>query len=300
MQVHGNVAAWRALARFEHLVVTETADEVLLYDTEKHHIHHLNATTAAVWRHCDGTRSFGDLARLAGRELGAEVDEATVRLALTRLDGAGLLRDSLPADLRMSRMSRRGFIQRAGVAAAVAVPAIVSTTATASAQSPAVCGERCGAFLNVFSGDFSVEYPCGVQGSDCLRCAGELAYGKACGGAGWVCYIGSCASNQNLRVANTATGGIPGKEQLQAYGEEVYADELNESTERPAEEQTEAVAATSTEEITEVEPVVPTQEVDGGTEVPPEESTESGTEEPQAGTSEEGEPSGTTDGDDQR
>jgi hypothetical protein len=120
-------------ARTSGLVTTEAADEVLVYDTDRHHIHHLNITTAAVWRHCDGERAVGDLARLAGQDLGASVDEATVRLALTKLDDAGLLTEPLAAELRLSRMSRRTFMQRAGVAGALAVPAIVSTTAPAAA-----------------------------------------------------------------------------------------------------------------------------------------------------------------------
>jgi hypothetical protein len=133
-------------ARFQNLVVTETADEVLLYDTEKHHIHHLNATTAAVWRLCDGRNRIGDIARLAGQAMGASVDEATVRLALTKLDDAGLLQQSLVDDLRMSRMSRRTFMQRAGVASAIAMPAIVSTTAAVGASFSAPgCEEACDA-----------------------------------------------------------------------------------------------------------------------------------------------------------
>jgi hypothetical protein len=123
-------------ARFENLVVTETADEMLIYDPQQHHIHHLNPTTAAVWRLCDGRLGISDIARIAGMRLEGRVDEATVRLALTKLDEAGLLAQPLASDLRLSRMNRRAFLQRSAIAGAVAVPAIVSTTAPASAFSP--------------------------------------------------------------------------------------------------------------------------------------------------------------------
>jgi hypothetical protein len=70
--------------------------------------------------------------------------EATVRLALTKLDEAGLLAVPLLVDLRMSRMNRRTFLQRSAIAGAVAVPAIVSTTAPAAAQSPeGSCEQPC-------------------------------------------------------------------------------------------------------------------------------------------------------------
>ena len=136
MQVHARTTPRGPIARYENLVVTEAAGEVLLYETDKHHIHHLNATTAAVWRLCDGIHTVEDLSRLAGEALGSVVDDTTVRLALTKLDDAGLLAEPLAVEMRVSRMSRRAFMQRAGVAGAIAVPAIVSTTAAVSAQSP--------------------------------------------------------------------------------------------------------------------------------------------------------------------
>jgi hypothetical protein len=183
VQVHRNSEAGTPAARYDKLVVTETADEVLLYDTEKHHIHHLNATTAAVWRLCDGKHTVVDLAREAGQALGAAVDEATVRLALTKLDDAGLLQASLVDELRMSRMSRRTFMQRAGVASAIAVPAIVSTTAAVSAQSPIDnCSDTCTSDAN-----------CNTN---------QLNACKVCNG-------GVCSENICGRVCNTQNNPCP-------------------------------------------------------------------------------------------
>lgn len=135
-------AATVPAARCDRLIVTEAGDETLVYDTEMHHIHRLNATTAAVWRLCDGRRAVGDLARETGQALGASVGEASVRLALTKLDDAGLLQAPLSERLRVSRMSRRTLMQRVGVAGAVAIPAIVSVTMPAAAHHSA--GDSCG------------------------------------------------------------------------------------------------------------------------------------------------------------
>ncbi len=48
-------------ARITGLVITEAKDEVLVYDTERHHIHHLNRTSATIWRLLDGRRSMSEL-----------------------------------------------------------------------------------------------------------------------------------------------------------------------------------------------------------------------------------------------
>ncbi len=180
MLTQRNATATRPAARYDKLVVTETADEVLLYDTEKHHIHHLNATTAAVWRLCDGKHTVVDLAREAGRELGAEVDETTVRLALTKLDDAGLLKESLVDELRMSRMSRRTFMQRAGVAGAIAMPGIVSVTAASADHigfSESSCNHPC---------ESDDECVIGLQ--DCLFCiSGACRKEPPSKGCGAVC-----------------------------------------------------------------------------------------------------------------
>lgn len=120
-------------ARVDGLVTTEAADEVLVYDRDRHHIHHLNRTSAVVWRLCDGRRSADDVARLASAELGAPVSLEIVHLALAGLGDADLLTRPVVQEARVSSQSRRTFMKRAAVAGAVTVPAIISMTAPAAA-----------------------------------------------------------------------------------------------------------------------------------------------------------------------
>ena len=54
------------VARYQDLVITETGDELLVYDETSHQIHHLNAEAASVWRLCDGVRSIDAIARDSG------------------------------------------------------------------------------------------------------------------------------------------------------------------------------------------------------------------------------------------
>ncbi len=132
-------------ARIDGLVVTESRDEVLVYDTAQHHIHHLNQTSAIVWRLCDGRRTVADLVREAQVKDSGKVTEDSVRLALTKLADAKLLDGPLAASMQGARHTRRTLLKRAAVAGAVAVPAIVSMSAPAAAGaiSGLDCGETC-------------------------------------------------------------------------------------------------------------------------------------------------------------
>jgi hypothetical protein len=115
-------------ARSTGLVITEAAEEVLVYDTERHHIHHLNRTSAVIWRLLDGQRTADEIARLAAIELESAVDALSVRTALTTLSDADLLDGDLSADQRVLGQSRRRFLRKAAIAGA-AVPVIASITA---------------------------------------------------------------------------------------------------------------------------------------------------------------------------
>ncbi len=89
------------VARVHDLVTTATPDEVLVYDLLDHDIHHLNPTTTALWRACDGQRSVPEVAAAVEAALGAAVSQDTLRLALTQLEDARLLAGPLEAALRL-------------------------------------------------------------------------------------------------------------------------------------------------------------------------------------------------------
>jgi hypothetical protein len=132
-------------ARIADLVITESKDEVLVYDTSNHHIHHLNRLSAVVWRLCDGSRSVADVTRMTRASVSGEVNDEVVRMALTKLEAADLLSGALETQMRALGQSRRSFLRKAAVAGAVVVPAIVSMTApqAAAALSPGP-GRSCG------------------------------------------------------------------------------------------------------------------------------------------------------------
>ena len=126
------------LARSEGLVVEPLDDELLVFDSQVGRAHSLNASAAAVWRSCDGTRTREQLAAEAGLEL------AAVDLALESLAGCELLIDFTPST---QRVSRRTVLRQAAVAGAgvgMALPVIRSIAAPSAAMAASGANAKCG------------------------------------------------------------------------------------------------------------------------------------------------------------
>jgi len=136
-------------ARRDGLVVRELADEVLVYDTERHKAHCLNPMAAAVWRHCDGQTTVAEVARRLQQDLSTPVDRAVVFSALAQLGRARLLmgevRRRSDETGRSGRegdeggLSRRELMRLLGGAAA-SIPLVTTITAPAAAQALSCAG----------------------------------------------------------------------------------------------------------------------------------------------------------------
>ena len=116
------------------LVLTElpddsAPDEVVVYDTERHHAHTLNRIAALVWKACDGERTVADIARVVGGELGAPVDERVVWLAVQSLSEKRLLSGALSH--RWLPLTRRELVQLGGLAALPVIASVVVPPASA-------------------------------------------------------------------------------------------------------------------------------------------------------------------------
>jgi hypothetical protein len=126
-------------ARTEELVVKTVAGEVLVYDLTHHRAHSLNATAAALWRACNGTRSQTEIRMWAAAETGHLLDAAVVDYALRQLDRAGLL--ATPGGVASREgvhLTRRDLIRRGALVGAIPVVASIVAPTAADAQS-AVC-----------------------------------------------------------------------------------------------------------------------------------------------------------------
>jgi hypothetical protein len=121
-------------ARQDGLVTRELPGELLIYDTETHEAHCLNETAAFVWKQCDGTTSVPEIAGRLSEETMTEVDDELVWLALEDLWKRELLAGE-PTGADEATMSRSQALRRTGiVAAAVAVPAVISVVAPTAAH----------------------------------------------------------------------------------------------------------------------------------------------------------------------
>lgn len=101
---------------------------------------------ALVWRQCDGQTSISDMAALLQKEMQLPANEEMIWLALTRLEQARLLRERVPRPAGTVRLSRRKFLQKAGVATGVGLllPVVESIVAPTSAMAQyEICGCEC-------------------------------------------------------------------------------------------------------------------------------------------------------------
>jgi hypothetical protein len=125
------------LARSEQLLVESVGEELVLYDVDKDEAHCLNPLAATVFAACDGSNDTALLAQLAADRLQRPVSPEDVDNVLAQLDEKALL--TVAAPRREGGMSRRGFVRRAALVGAAAVPVVASVAAPRNAWAVASC-----------------------------------------------------------------------------------------------------------------------------------------------------------------
>lgn len=142
------------LARTEELIIEELPDELLIYDLKNDNAHCLNRSSAFVWKHCDGTRTVGQVAHLLEAELQMHVDVEVVWLALQQLEKYRLLKPAAIPAAKPNRISRRELVSKYAPAS-LALPLIISIAAPTLAQlgSQLANGQNCSLGLQCQSGN---------------------------------------------------------------------------------------------------------------------------------------------------
>jgi hypothetical protein len=129
----------------EQIAVQAIGAEALLYDERRHMAFCLNATASTVWRHADGTRTIAEIAATAGVELGNEIGEEVVRIAVDDLQRNGLavwddgVDSSSAANPAAHVLSRRTMLARLSIGAAALLPVVASIVAPTAAQAYSGC-----------------------------------------------------------------------------------------------------------------------------------------------------------------
>lgn len=126
-------------ARTADLLTTAVGDELLVYDTTRDHIHHLNRTAAAVWRLCDGRRSVPELVCQLRPILATDMDAEVVRDALAKLAAAHLLVSAPAWCARGEAQAGRRLSRRKAVTAGAAIIVSMTAPTAAAAQSLPTC-----------------------------------------------------------------------------------------------------------------------------------------------------------------
>lgn len=142
-------------ARQKDLVIQDFNDEVLLYDLIENKAFCLNETAAAVWRHCDGSRTVDTIADSLTTKLGKNVRSDLVWLALDDLQKKGLVEDVPAAPFYVSGLSRRGAIKSIGMGALVALPVVTALIAPTAVYANSACmtGGSCTCMDSAMGGD---------------------------------------------------------------------------------------------------------------------------------------------------
>ena len=177
-------------ARRSDIVVQEVADETLVYDMKRHRAFCLNQTAAFVWQRCDGQTPVREVAEALEQQLEISGGEDVVYLALERLDRAHLLQERLRFPDLVSRISRRKFLRKAGIATAAAVllptiASIVAPTAAEAAHSPTcVTVSQCQTLQNAARCQH-----CGADPGECTdkRCREKLGSEGSSDPGDWDC-----------------------------------------------------------------------------------------------------------------
>jgi hypothetical protein len=114
----------KPIARKKGLVIQETLDEVLVYDSQTNKGFCLNQTAAFVWKSCTGENSVTDIVKQFEDETGSAVQNDLIWLAIDQLSERNLLETNVPA--QFAGETRRSVLKKIGFASMVAVPVIAS------------------------------------------------------------------------------------------------------------------------------------------------------------------------------
>jgi hypothetical protein len=120
------------LSKKDFLVVEETPNEALIYDSVKNKLHALSPEATTVWKNCDGKTSVSDIARKLKPELSQELSEDVTWLALEELERSGLLEASV--SVPQESVSRRAMVKTAAMAFAVSLTFVTTLIAPTPAR----------------------------------------------------------------------------------------------------------------------------------------------------------------------
>ncbi len=114
-------------AKKEGIIVQESSDETLIFDSQEGKAFCLNPTASAILKHCNGSNTISEIALLLGQETKEKVNDGFVELGVQELGRKGLLVGEFAA----KSISRRDLIKKIGLTAGMlAIPVVMSLVVT--------------------------------------------------------------------------------------------------------------------------------------------------------------------------
>ncbi len=130
----------KPLAKNGFILVEESPNESLVYDTANNKVHMLTPVATAVWKSCDGKTSVSEIACKLQSGLNAELGEDVTWLALEEMEKSGLLEHSL--NIPQDTISRRAMMKTAAAAVAISLPLVTTLMAPSPAYAQSTRRQR--------------------------------------------------------------------------------------------------------------------------------------------------------------
>lgn len=123
------------VARVDDLIVTESGNELLVFDTRNDALHHLNPLASIIWRSCDGANDLRRIQAICSERIARAVSEEEVEDGLQKLADQDLMQGTSGGSGTLGqRSSRRKAIKRTTMMGA-AIASVTVPLASAHASS---------------------------------------------------------------------------------------------------------------------------------------------------------------------
>ncbi len=130
----------RPNSRKNGIIIQDYQEETLVYDLDTNKAFCLNATSAHVWKACNGNRTIPEITQHLKKELDESANEKLVEFALDQLSKEGLIEGYESAIAGNAGISRRSAIKTLGLSTAIALPIIASLVAPPAAYAQSCTG----------------------------------------------------------------------------------------------------------------------------------------------------------------
>jgi Coenzyme PQQ synthesis protein D (PqqD) len=186
-------------ARERGLIVRELDEETIVYELETDRAHCLSPISAAVWKQCDGRTTVTEMVDILRETQQVPVAADTVWQTVLQLAQYDLLEEQVSRPTRGS-MSRREWMKRTGLTAAVALPLITSLAVPSAAMAASNCGGPNGSIGCTCNSGHLCSSGCCLNGTCQSLTSGKLPVGGICHGNG------NCCSDICVITAGQQTG----------------------------------------------------------------------------------------------